>query len=92
MVLSIDTVNMGNLNINLEIEKKNIDIKIALENIEDKNYIESYKDSLKELLEQDGYSVREIEFYREDENNSFIREEVKAEKPVLSTGSLDIKV
>ena len=92
VMLSIDTVNMGSLNIGLEIEKKNIDIRIALKNMDDKNHMTGYKDNLIEILEQDGYSVREIEFYKAGEVDTFLKEDISKIKPIISKGNLDIKI
>lgn len=92
VVLSIDTVNMGNVNVNLDIRKKDIDIKVGLENLEDKTYIEGFKPLLKEFLEQDGYEVGEIEFFKEGEKDSFLREDKIKEQPKILNGNLDIKI
>ena len=92
VVLSIDTVNMGNININLDIKKKNVIIKIALDSIEDKSFIEDHKNMLVDFLEKDGYEIDEITFHNEDEIDILNLEETSKMKPSISNGSLDLIV
>ncbi|KDR94362.1 hypothetical protein SAMN02745945_02373 [Peptoclostridium litorale DSM 5388] len=70
VVLSIETENLGNVNMNIKVDRNNVNVKIGLENEQDKGHIENYKDILENLLEKSGYSMGEISFY--DEGNAGI--------------------
>ena len=65
VVLSIETENLGNVNMNIKVDRNNVNVKIGLENEQDKGHIEKYKDILEGLLEESGYSMGEISFYDE---------------------------
>lgn len=92
VALSIDTVNMGNLNINLDIRKKNVSVKIALEDIEDKKHIEGHKNILVDFLERDGYIIDEISFHGEGEIGLLEIEDENKERASLFNSNLDVKI
>lgn len=92
VALSIDTVNMGNLNINLDIRKKNVSVKIALEDTQDKKHIEGHKNILIDFLEQDGYIIDEISFHDEGEIGLLAIEDENEERASLFNSNLDVKI
>ena len=92
VVLSIDTVNMGNININLDIEKKNVNMKIGLKNINDRSHMEDHKNLLVDFLEQDGYSIGKVSFHSEEEIDLLGLEESSQTKKSISDSNLDLKI
>lgn len=95
-VLSIDTVNMGNLNIGLDVEKKNISLKIGLEDL---SHQDRLKESIRELLnifESLGYSLSSLEFYSDSGMDIFDTDDSDFQNtrksPAVPIGSFDLKV
>lgn len=91
-VLSIDTVNLGNLNINLDIRGRSVDISMVLEKLEDKSHIEGYKNMLVDLLDQAGYQANEISFNVDKEVEFLTLQETIRPQASLSNGKLDISI
>ncbi len=63
VALSIETESMGNVNMNITVDKNSVNVKIGLENEHDRGLVENYKDILKNLLDVNGYTMGEMSFY-----------------------------
>ncbi|SHH21096.1 DUF6240 domain-containing protein [Tepidibacter thalassicus] len=90
VILSLDTANLGNINIYLGVNKNNLSIKMSVNNIENKNHIENHIELLKNLLEDTGYNLDDISFEVDNENIIDISKE--KEKDIISRGFLDVKI
>ncbi|SHK44133.1 DUF6240 domain-containing protein [Tepidibacter formicigenes] len=90
VVLSLNTANMGNINIHLGVNKDNVSIKMGINNVENKNHIENYKDLLENLLKDIGYNLDDISFDVDNENIIDISQE--KEEDSISKGFLDLKI
>ncbi|HZK57910.1 MAG TPA: DUF6240 domain-containing protein, partial [Clostridia bacterium] len=62
ILLNFDTNNMGNVNIYVAVNYKNIVMKMGLANEEDQNLIEKYSDELESHLEELGYDLKDLSF------------------------------
>lgn len=91
-IMSIETANLGNLNINLDVEQKTISLKIGLEDSVYQQSIERHSESLRGILEALGYGLEKLEFYSEVEHPTFSAPESSGEKLFPSSGNLDLKV
>lgn len=89
IAFNIDTKTIGNLNVYMDIYKKNINLKIGAENETYKTYIKNNKDNVKTIFEGLGYNISNITFYVRD-NETIIKDEEKQIN--TSTGFLDIKI
>lgn len=95
-VISIDTANMGNLNIGLEVESKSISLKVGVENLDYKNSLEKSIGAFSTSLEELGYSLASLDFHELDGASmldNFASESESAEKPkVMHSGAFDLKI
>ncbi|OHW61662.1 flagellar hook-length control protein FliK [Andreesenia angusta] len=95
-VISIDTANMGNLNIGLEVESKSISLKVGVENLDYKNSLEKSIGAFSTSLEELGYSLASLDFHELDGASmldNFTSESESAERPkVMHSGAFDLKI
>lgn len=70
VLLNFDTNNMGNVNIYLGVNYKNIVMKIGLGNKEDQSLIEAYSKDLEKYLEgRLGYDLKDLSFRIHEDNH-----------------------
>ncbi len=69
ILLNFDTNNMGNINIYVAVNYKNIVMKMGLANREDQNLVEKYSNELEEHLEDLGYNLKDLSFRIDDDNH-----------------------
>lgn len=95
-VISIDTANMGNLNIGLEVESKSISLKVGIENLDYKNSLEKSIWAFSTSLEELGYSLASLDFHELDGTSmldNFASESESVERPdVMHLGAFDLKI
>lgn len=92
VLLNFDTNNMGNMNVYVAVNYKNIIMKIGLENKEDKNIIENYSEDLHEFLEELGYELKDLSFKVDEDNNIMsMTEEIEGNHRTLNK-LLDVKI
>lgn len=90
VVISLDTKNLGNVNIHLGVNKSKVKVKIGLDDKNDIDYIKENKDILNNFLEDIGYDLEDIEFDFEKENIMDLKNEQEIESDI--NGFLDIKI
>jgi hypothetical protein len=90
VVLSLDTKNLGNINIHLGVNKSKVKVKIGLDDKNNINYIKDNKDILNSFLEDIGYNLENIEFDFDKENIMDIKNEQEIESDIK--GFLDVKI
>lgn len=92
VLLNFDTQNMGNVNIYVSVNYKNIVMKMGLESNEDQKLVDSYSKDLTAYLEDLGYDLKELSFRISDDNNLFsMAEEVEGNHRTLKN-LLDVKI
>ncbi len=92
VLLNFDTNNMGNMNVYVAVNYKNIIMKIGLENKEDKNIIENYSEDLHKFLEDLGYELKDLSFKVDEDNNIMsMTKEIEGNHRTLNK-LLDVKV
>lgn len=92
VLLNFDTNNMGNVNIYVAVNYKNIVMKMGLSNKEDQNLVETYSKELGKYLEDLGYDLKDLSF-RVDEDNNILSmvEETEGSHRTLKK-LLDVKI
>lgn len=90
VVISLDTKNLGNINIHLGVNKSNVKVKIGLDDKNDIDYIKENKDILNNFLDGIGYNLEDIEFDFDKDNIMDLKDEQEIESDV--NGFLDIKI
>ncbi len=92
VLLNFDTNNMGNVNIYLAVNYKNIVMKMGLSNKEDQDLVEKYSKELEEHLEGLGYDLKNLSFRIDDDNHILsMVEETEASKPGVKK-LLDVRI
>lgn len=92
VLLNFDTQNMGNVNIYVSVNYKNIVMKMGLESNEDQKLVDSYSKDLTAYLEDLGYDLKELSFRISDDNNLFsMAEETEGNHRTLKN-LLDVKI
>jgi len=71
VLLNFDTNNMGNVNIYVAVNYKNIVMKMGLGNKDDQNLVEDYSKDLENYLKDLGYDLKDLSF-RVDEDNHIL--------------------
>ncbi|OPJ56041.1 DUF6240 domain-containing protein [Alkalithermobacter paradoxus] len=92
VAMNLDTQTLGNLNIYMDINKKNINLRIGLESDKYKSSIEDNKSTVKNIFEKLGYSINNISFHVDKSQNITSLPEEEKEKINMSRGFLDIKI
>lgn len=69
ILLNFDTNNMGNVNIYVAVNYKNIVMKMGLSDKGDQNLIERYSDELEGHLQDLGYDLKDLSFRISDDNH-----------------------
>ncbi|MEJ8552685.1 DUF6240 domain-containing protein [Tepidibacter sp. Z1-5] len=90
VVISLDTKNLGNINIHLGVNKSKVKVKIGLDDKKDIDYIKGNKDLLNNFLEEIGYNLDDIEFDFDKDNIMNLNDEQEIESDIK--GFLDIKI
>lgn len=92
VLLNFDTNNMGNLNVYVSVNYKNIIMKIGLEDKEDKNLIENYSKELENYFQDLGYELKDLSFRIDEDNNVMsMVEETEGDHRTLNK-LLDVKI
>lgn len=91
IVLSLDTANMGNLNIHLEVDKNKVSLKMAVNDPSDKEFVSKYKDVLQNLLQNIGYELDDISFDT-DKDKNIMNMNQSTDKIHVNTGFFDFKI
>ncbi len=92
VVLSLETKNMGNVNIQLKVDKKQVKVEMGISKEEDKTYIEKYEGILNQLLEKVGYELGDISFDVKGKDNLMKIGENEVDKIYRNKGFLDLKI
>ena len=92
ILLNFDTNNMGNVNIYVAVNYKNIVIKMGLADKEDQNLIEKYSNELGKHLEGLGYNLKDLSFRISDDNHIFSMVDEVGEKEPGIKRLLDVRV
>ncbi len=90
VVISLDTKNLGNVNIHLGVNKSKVKVKIGLDDKKNIDYIKDNKDILNNFLEEIGYNLEDIEFDFDKDNIMNLNDEQEIERDIK--GFLDIKI
>ncbi|WP_099190172.1 DUF6240 domain-containing protein [Tepidibacter mesophilus] len=90
VAISLDTKNLGNINIYLGVNKSKVKVKIGLDDKNDIEYIKQNKGVLNIFLEEIGYDLEDIEFDFDKENIMDLKNEQEIESDIK--GFLDIKI
>lgn len=69
VLLNFDTNNMGNVNIYVGVNYKNIVMKIGLADEKDQDLIEKYSGELEKHLEELGYDLKDLSFRLDNDNH-----------------------
>jgi len=69
VLLNFDTNNMGNVNIYVAVNYKNIVMKMGLGNRDDQNLVEDYSKDLENYLKDLGYDLKDLSFRVDDDNH-----------------------
>ena len=92
VLLNFDTNNMGNVNIYVVVNYKNIVMKMGLANKEDQSLVESYSKELEKYLEDLGYDLKDLSFRIDEDNHitSMIKETEGSHRTLKNL--LDVKI
>jgi len=92
ILLNFDTNNMGNVNIYVAVNYKNIVMKMGLANEEDRNLIEKYSAELGKHLEELGYDLKDLSFRISDDNHILsMADEMEKKNPKIKR-LLDVRI
>ncbi|CAH2211911.1 DUF6240 domain-containing protein [Tepidibacter aestuarii] len=90
VAISLDTKNLGNINIHLGVNKAKVKVKIGLDDKNNIEYIKGNKDILNSFLEEIEYDLEDVEFEFDKDNIIGLNEEQEIESNIK--GFLDIKI
>ena len=89
VVLSLDTKNMGNINLKFNVDKSKVNLKLDVDKPEDKELFSSLSPKLKALLGDVGFELGELSF---DEENNLVLNREEATKPYIKSSGFDLKI
>lgn len=92
ILLNFDTNNMGNVNIYVAVNYKNVVMKMGLAGKEDRDLIEKYSNELEEHLESLGYNLKDLSFRINEDSHIFsMTDEIEERNPRIKR-LLDVRI
>ena len=84
---------MGNINIYIAVNYKNIVMKIGLTNENDKKFVEKHLNELEESLRDLGYNLKDLSFRIDEDNHIFsaVADEIEENSPKIKR-LLDVRI
>lgn len=92
ILLNFDTNNMGNVNIYVAVNYKNIVMKMGLASKEDQNLIEKYSNELGKHLESLGYNLKDLSFRISGDNHILSMVGETGERELKIKRLLDVRI
>ncbi|HZJ76614.1 MAG TPA: DUF6240 domain-containing protein [Oscillospiraceae bacterium] len=92
ILLNFDTNNMGNINIYVAVNYKNVVMKMGLADEKDRNLVEKCSDKLEKHLKDLGYDLKDLSFRISDDNHILsMTDEIEGNNPRIKR-LLDVRI